>query len=541
MASLDVVRRPRQDGVEIIIVDRDRSLTMPYSRSGRLGLCAGVLTILAAHAAVASAAESREFKVGFAEQDISPSIGMEQPGGYGKAYHRTFHDPCKVRAAVLDDGKTRVAIVGIDALFIRRQTVQTVRDAISKKCGIKPESILISASHTHSGGPTGYYLPGEFDDASPLVRSLVHERTVCANPDYLAKVERGIVDAVCVADARRTPARCGVALGSEDKVAFNRRFRMKDGFTMTHPGQGNPGIIEPAGPTDPEVGVLGAWSAEGKFLGCIVNFACHATTGPGGISADYVYYIEKTIRGLMGGQAVVVFLPGAAGDVTQVDNRSPYQIKQFGEVSARFVGGRVGAEALKALLAMEQGTGPLLPLTAETRVLNIKRRRPSPEHVAQALKIVEKDPKAADATEWVFAKETVVLDARMAREPVAPVEVQAVQVGPAVFLACPAEYFCQFGLDMKARSKFPFTFPVSLANDAIGYVPTEEALGLRGGGYETRLTSYSNLEPAAGRQIAEALIDLSATLKPGPLPNPPALPPFRAKPWSYGNLPAQVD
>ena len=514
---------------------------MPYSRSRRMGLCAGVLSILAAHAAVAYAAESREFKVGFAEQDISPAIGMEQPGGYGKAYHRAFHDPCKVRAAVFDDGKTRVAIVGIDALFIRRQTVQTVREAINKKCGIKPESILISASHTHSGGPIGYYLPGEFDDASPLVRSLVHERTVCANPDYLAKVEHGIVDAVCAADACRTPARCGVASGSEDKVAFNRRFRMKDGFSMTHPGQGNPGIIEPAGPIDPQVGVLGAWSAEGKFLGCIVNFACHATTGPGGISADYVYYIEKTIRGLMGDQAVVVFLPGAAGDVTQVDNRSPHQIKQFGEVSARFVGGRVGAEALKALLAMEQGTGPLSPLAAESRVLNIKRRRPRPEHVAQALEIVEKDPKSVDATEWIFAKETVVLDARMAREPVAPVEVQAVQVGPAVFLACPAEYFCQFGLDMKARSKFPFAFPVSLANDAIGYVPTEEALSPRGGGYETRLTSYSNLEPAAGRRIAEALIDLSAKFKPGPVPNPPALPPFHGKPWSYGNLPAQVD
>ena len=219
IALLDVVPRPMQDGlghasaeptllkrqVEVIIVDRSRSLTMLSSCSGRVGLCATVLTIFAAYATAAYPAESREFKVGFAERDISPAIGMEQPGGYGKAYHRAFHDPCKVRAAVFDDGKTRVAIVGIDALFIRRQTVQAVREAISKKCGIKPESILISASHTHSGGPIGYFLPGEFDDASPLVRSLVHERTVCANPDYLAKVERGIVDAVCTADARRTP------------------------------------------------------------------------------------------------------------------------------------------------------------------------------------------------------------------------------------------------------------------------------------------------------------------------------------------------
>ena len=90
-----------------------------------------------------------------------------------------------------------------------------------------------------------------------------------------------------------------------------------------------------------------------------------------------------------------MFLPGAAGDVTQVDNRSPYQIKQFGEVSARFVGGRVGAEALKALLAMEQGAGPLGPVAAATRVLEIKRRPPSRSTSRKALEMVKKDPKSS--------------------------------------------------------------------------------------------------------------------------------------------------
>jgi hypothetical protein len=514
---------------------------MNQATSGWVSMCAGLLLLAASTLAAAPPGKQAVFKAGFAERDISPSVGMEQPGGYGKAYHQAFHDPCKARAVVFDDGKTRVAIVGIDALFIRRHTVQAVRAAIQKRCGIEPASILISASHTHSGGPIGYYLPGEFDDASPLVKSLIYDRTVCASPEYLARVEQGIIEAVCEADAHRTVARCGVGFGIEDKAAFNRRFRMKDGYTMTHPGQGNPAIIEPAGPIDPQVGVLGAWSAGGRFLGCIVNFACHATTGPGGISADYIGYLEKTIRGLMGEHAVVVFLPGAAGDITQVDNRSPYQIKQFGEVSARFVGGRVGAEAVKTLLAMEQGTEPLSSVASRSRMLRIERRRPSTEHLARALALVKKDPKSVDATAWTFAKETVVLDARIAREPVAPVEVQAVQVGPAVFLACPAEYFCQFGLDLKARSKFPFTFPVSLANDSIGYVPTEEALSARGGGYETRLTSYSNLEPAAGRRIADALVELSSELKPGPVPRPPALPPFRGQPWSYGNLPPELD
>jgi hypothetical protein len=426
-------------------------------------------------------------------------------------------------------------------LFIRRPTVQAVRQEIQTQCGIAPEAVLINASHSHAAGPTGFFLPGEFDDASPLVKSLVYEKTVTANPEYLARVQREIVAAVVAADAGKVEARCAAGFGRDEQAAFNRRFRMREGFTMTHPGQGNPDILEPAGPMDPQVGVLGAWNKEGQFLGCVVNFACHATTGPGGISADWIYYLEKTIRGLMGDQAVVVFLQGMSGDVTQVDNRSPYQIKQFGEISSRYVGGRVGAEAIKTLLSVEQAAGPLGPVAARTQMLKIPRRAPKPERVARALEIVQQDPGKVDATEWTFAKEIVVLDARVKKEPIANVEVQAVQVGPVVMLACPAEYFCQYGLDMKAGSKFPITFPVSLANDCIGYVPTEEALGPQGGGYETRLTSYSNLEPTAGRQIANALIELSAQFTPGTVPQPAPLPTFQGQPWSYGRVPPELD
>ena len=196
---------------------------MAHVTFGRVSACTGLLMV--ATSALSAAPDARAvFRAGFAERDISPAIGMEQPGGYGKAFHRAFHDPCKARAVVFDDGKTRVAIVGLNALFIRRQTVQAVRSAIQKRYGIEPVSILISASHTHSGGPIGYYLPDEFDEASPLVRSLVYDRTVCANPEYLAKVEHAIVEAVGAADARRTADRGGLGYGLEDKVAFNSWF-----------------------------------------------------------------------------------------------------------------------------------------------------------------------------------------------------------------------------------------------------------------------------------------------------------------------------
>ncbi len=125
-------------------------------------------------------------------------------------------------------------------------------------------------------------------------------------------------------------------------------------------------------------------------------------------------------------------------------------------------------------------------------------------------------------------------------QPAAEVEVHAVQVGPAVFLGVPAEMFCRFGLDMKAKSKFPYTFPVSFANGCIGYVPTEDAFGPHGGGYETRLTSYSNLEITAGRQMVEAAARLAGSMTPGTLPEPPKPGAFRG-PWSYGNVPPEVE
>jgi neutral ceramidase len=81
--------------------------------------------------------------------------------------------------------------------------------------------------------------------------------------------------------------------------------------------------------------------------------------------------------------------------------------------------------------------------------------------------------------------------------------------------------------------------PVELANGVIGYVPTEEALGPRGGGYETRLTAYSNLEVTAGTQIVKAGIQLARQMKPGAIPEPRRVPPSTS-PWEYGSVPPEL-
>jgi neutral ceramidase len=500
-------------------------------RRGTLGMV--LLGLMAAGLARADQ-PALVFKAGFAERDITPEIGMEAPGGYGKSYHKVFHDPCKVRASVFDDGKSRVAIVGVDGLGVRRDMVVNARRSIRERTGIAEGSILIGASHSHSSGPLMMVLPGEYDHGSPLVRRLAYDESSCANPNYVARVQQAIVEAVDEANARRVDSRGGVGKGVEATVAFNRRFLMKDGRTVTHPGLGNPEIVEPAGPVDPEVGVVGVWDAKdpNKLLGCVVNFACHATTSPPGISANYIHYLEKVIQGYYGKDCVVVFVAGASGDVTQVDNRSPFKYPDGGRW-AQIVGGKVGAEALKVLLTIEPGT--LGPVESRTKTWEIRRRPPSAARLETALAIVQGDRSKVDPSEWTFAKETVLLDALLQKEPSVEVEVQAVQVGPAVFVTSPAEYFCRFGLEIKAATGFPFTFPVSLANGCVGYVPTEDAFGPQGGGYETRLTSYSNLDVTAGNQFRDAGIELARQLKPGAVIEPPRRPLFTGKPWAYGN------
>src|SRR5687768_14788988 len=221
--------------------------------------CVPLFAALAGASIAFGATAEPTIKAGFAERDITPGIGMERPGGYGKVLHTRYHDPCKVRASVFDDGKRRVAVVGVDALFVPRQVVLNARAEIEKLTGIPASAVMISATHSHSSGPVGMVQPGQFDDAPEDIRKLAYEESSLADAGYLVRVTHEIVQAVRAADSARVPAQLGFGSGHEDKASFNRRMRMKNGQTWTMPGAANPDIVGYAGPIDPQVGVIGAW------------------------------------------------------------------------------------------------------------------------------------------------------------------------------------------------------------------------------------------------------------------------------------------
>jgi hypothetical protein len=448
-------------------------------------------------------------EIGFARVDVTPPIGAEMPGSFSKRCNVGVHDPLHARAMVVSDSKTRVALVGVDALSLKHSVVRRARELATEWCGFGP-NIMACASHTHSGGPATGPLGSDPDE------------------EYLRFLSLRIAQAVTLADRAKVPARLGIGAGHEDTVAFNRRFWMKDGKQATHPGKGNPETVRVAGPIDPEVGVLGAWSLEGQYLGCLVNYTCHCTVFGGlEVSADYPFYMDRTVRDVMGEDSVTVFVNGAYGDVTQVSN-TLLREAEFGEKWARRVGTVLGGEAVKVLSRMEPREEARLQAAVER--IGLTPRPVTAERLAEAQALLATDG-PWDVERW-YARELVLLDEMNREEPLVPAEVQVLAVGEAALVAIPGEYFCRFGLDIKAQSPFPHTWIAGTANGCVGYIPTAEAMGPNGGGYEPRLCRSSKLVPEAGGELQDTALKLLRRLEPPPPPPAPEVPP--AAPWNVG-------
>ena len=69
-------------------------------------------------------------KTGFYEADITPAIGMERPGNYFKVFIREIREQLKVRACYITDGKTEVALVGIDTCSISPEISDPVKEEL---------------------------------------------------------------------------------------------------------------------------------------------------------------------------------------------------------------------------------------------------------------------------------------------------------------------------------------------------------------------------------------------------------------------------
>jgi len=436
-------------------------------------------------------------QVGFGVADITPPIGAEMPGGFGKNLSKGVKDKLYAVACVIYDGATPIALVGTDTLMIGRPTVEAARRSIQKATKIPGENVLIGASHTHSGGPIIGCFGSEGD------------------PDYLDKVAKGIASAVGDAWNSLHASEVGIGMGQENSISFNRRFLMRDGREITHPGKPgvkyNADIVVAAGPIDPDVGVLAVRQCKDKLAGIVVNFACHNTVvGGNEYSADYVGYLRKHLKAHYGENTPVVFLLGPCGDITQVDNQST--AREFGVEHADMMGMKLASAAIRAIDRMVWLTEAPTSATAETALLAI-RPEPDPDAERPPYGLGSDGSKIVADT---YARERDLVAQERKKTPKITCEVQAVRIGPLGIATNGSEYFCEYGLRIKKCSPFKLTWVVSLANEYIGYVPTAQAF--ISGGYEPRTARSSKLALESGQRLVETALKALTKIVPAAPP-----------------------
>ena len=426
-------------------------------------------------------AEKEALRAGAAAVDITPKLfPLNMPGGFSANMAESAHDPLTARALVLDDGATTLAMVVVDNLGAGPDVLDEAKAMAAEKTGIKPERMLISSTHTHTGAPLNTR-----SEPAAAYRKLFVE---------------GVAESIIQAHGALQPARIGAATHPLPDEVFNRRWYLKPGKMPPNPFgrmdavKMNPGtdpnvLDHPAGPTDPDISIISVEDTKRKQIGLYANYSLHYVGGSpqGEISADYygefARLVPSRLRG--NGKLVAMMSNGTSGDINNIPfgavrpPREPFE-------QIRIVAQKAADAVWLAHQKIDKHRGDIT-LDMKQREVTLKYRRPTPQDVAEAKAILAIKDKDAIEKLPRLAKNYAgsVVGAAERAEETLTVKVQAIRIGDIAVCCIPFEAFVEIGLDLKKRSPFPHTIVVGLANGRHGYLPTPEQHKL--GGYETWL------------------------------------------------------
>lgn len=444
-----------------------------------------LLLLLSLFVAAALPSPARaELRAGTAIVDITPQEWPLAPrGSFFPRPTDSAHDPLNVRCLVLDDGSTAIVLALVDSCMVHRDVLDPAKKQASEATGIPAENMLISATHTHS---------------APFANA---QHGTPQELAYQKRLREGIVEAIVQAAENRQPAKAGWSGYDLPDEVFNRRWFLKPGTVPTNPfgedtdivkmnpPRGSDVLINPAGPTDPEVSVFYVESVKGRALAVLANYSLHYVGHTGGqMSADYFGEFSRLMPVRLGRTAegfVAMLSNGTSGNINNINFRNPRPRREPFE-QIRIVAGKTADAATRAIRQIDAPSDDLT-LAMRQREITLKHRVPTPEQIERAKKIVGMDaeeekklPRLAKA----YAERTLKL---AEKPPTTRVLVQAVRIGDLAICTMPFEVFVEIGLELKKKSPAADTFVVSLANGGYGYLPTPEQH--RFGGYETWLTT----------------------------------------------------
>jgi HEAT repeat protein len=444
---------------------------------------------------------------------MTPDIGSPIVGGHLPVPSTHVHDDLHVRCLVLDDGKTRLALITCDVVGIHRNVCDAAKQQIEEQVGIPARNILISATHTHSAAS---------------VQGSDRLNTAADLDGYQKFVVRRIADAARRAVNNLRPAEIGYGTAQAPEHLNNRRWYLKPGTMPENPygeidqvkmnPSSGPNLVEPAGPTDPTISFLSVRepAADGRPARPIALYAAYGLhyvggTGGGAISADYFAVFADEIQRLLKADRqdppfVGMMANGTSGDVNNINFRQRGPSKKPYE-QMRYVAGDVAAKVFAALDKVEYKSN--VRLDARYREPTLKWRKPTPERLEWAKKRAAEGVKVTRGADlpYLYAQRAI----KMNEYPeTTTIPLQVLAIGDVTIGTMPCEVFTETGLEWRETSPIKPAFIVELAGGSYGYLPTPRQHRL--GGYETWLGT-NRLEIEASEKMMKELREMAEEIK----------------------------
>lgn len=442
-------------------------------------------------------------KVGYGKTNITPPLGIFV-SGYGiKRYADGILDELEAIAVVIEKDGKRVVLVAFDNVGIDERDINdSYKFVASEAGGVSPDAVFVHATHIHTGPEIG----GQDDE---LIK------------EHVTYVRRKIKDAVTLAVQDLAECEMGIGRSRAERVAFIRRYRMKDGSVRTNPGVNNPDIVAPIGDIDDEVGVIRFKRKDSDIV--LVNFANHPdTVGGSKISGDWPAFARRTVEKAIDNVKCVVF-NGAEGDVNHVnvhpiggdfnDMFNDFDDCSRGYGHSRHIGRVIAGAVLKTFDKVEYVD--VDGIDYAQKEFGIESNKPKPEEMELARKYytLHKEGRDDEIPYKGMMLTTVVSDAnRKIRLENAPDQFNllfsALKIGPVGFFGIPGEPFNAIGKGVKEAKGYKLVFPCCIVNAYDGYFPMKDSY--IEGGYEARC---SNFKAGVGERMIEIGKEMLAELK----------------------------
>lgn len=266
----------------------------------------------ASYRSIAPHVES-EWRAGFASARITPEryIWMAGYAARDRPAEGKLTDLHAKALALEDQAGTRLVIVTMDLIGVSKGMRLRIAAEVERQHGLGPESLLLNASHTHTG-PEIYRRLDPPDEEALQKKPKVRDAW-----EFTSGLEKTVVRLAGEALEAMQPARL---TWNEARCGFSMNRRRNYDLPEDHPNaKRGP---NPSGPVDQAVPALRVEAEDGRPLGVLFGYACHTTCLAGyEWSGDYAGFAQIYLEEFRP-EFTALFMAGCGGDQNPYPRRS---------------------------------------------------------------------------------------------------------------------------------------------------------------------------------------------------------------------------